>query len=265
MTIITAAEAAPSAERAAATAEALAALNPAPVAVTIGEAPKVELPTESADKPESVKIGTVFEYEKTGDAGLDYALNFVGKLGFGHDSPAVEAAMSGDFGLLKAELAALGAKASGYTEVVALAEAAFARSKEKASANEKALGEAAVKAAGSAERWGEVRAWAAGAADPTEKAQINAALAAGGVQARAAMEYLVRCYEKSTGGVKDPKAVATKSASGKPGESQGPLTAREYSTAVQDLARSLKGRDVEGTPQYRELQQRRLASQRQGR
>lgn len=240
----------------------------APVVAPLAEAPlAVALATDAtveAPAPESVQVGNTYDYEKTGDPGLDYALGFVGKLGFGHESPAVVAAMSGDFALLRAELGSLGDKAKGYGDVVALAEQAYSRSKDKAATNEKLLGEAAVQVAGSQERWTEVQQWAAANADPAEKTAINAAFAAGGMQAKMAMEYLVNCYEKSAGSVSEPKAAVQKDAESRPGTANGPMSAREYSLAVQDLSRSLKGRDVEGHPQYRALQQRRLASQRQG-
>lgn len=238
----------------------------APVTVALGDAPAAPAaPVETNDTPDSTQVGNAYEYEKTGDPGLDYALTFVGKLGFGHDNPAVAAAMAGDFGLLRAELAALGPKAQGYGDVVALAEQAYSRSVEKAAAAEKALGETAVKVAGSPERWGEVQRWASANAEPSEKTAINAALSAGGVQAKMAMEYLVRCYDKSTGSSRDPKPAVQSGASSKPGSANAPLTAGEYSKAVQELARTSKGRDIDSLPEYKALQQRRLASQRQGR
>ena len=49
-----------------------------------------------------------FAYDATGDAGLDYALNFVGKLGYGDTHPAIMAAQKGDFSLIRAELATKG-------------------------------------------------------------------------------------------------------------------------------------------------------------
>lgn len=215
--------------------------------------------------PDSSPATVGFEYEKTGDPGLDYALAFVGRLGFGHESPAITQAMTGDFALLRAELGSLGDKAKGYAEVVALAEQAFTRSKEKSAANDKALGEAATKIAGSKERWAEVQTWASSNADPQEKTAINSALAAGGISAKMAMEYLVRCFDKSKGGVQEPASAVQKSAASNAGPASGALSAREYSQAVQELSRTLKGREVENHPEYRALQQRRLASQKAGR
>ena len=49
-----------------------------------------------------------FTYDPTGDAGLDYALNLVGKLGYGDAHPAVIAAQKGDISLIRAELATKG-------------------------------------------------------------------------------------------------------------------------------------------------------------
>lgn len=231
------------------------ALDPTPAT----PATPVVVPTLEAEQ-----AGKVFTYEKTGDSGLDYALGFVGRLGFGPDHPAVAAATKGDFGILKAELAAIGDKAPGHAEVVAIAEAAFARTTEKRTEATKAISSYAVKAAESPERWATVQKWASVNADATEKAEINAALSAGGVQAKAAVDYLIKCYSKSQEGVKSPKAATKPDASPSPTQTSGPLTASEYSAEVQKLMRASGMRDIGGKPEYLALQSRRLAGKKLG-
>lgn len=230
----------------------------APVAVNLGEpapAPVVAGPAVT-DAP--------FVYEPTGDAGLDYALGYVGRLGYGADHPAIVAAMQGEFTLLEADLAQKGDKALGYKEVVGLAKAAHERHATERKAKDEAISNHAVASAGSPERWGEVRSWASANATPAEKAEVNAALAAGGVQAKATIDYLVRMYEKSSAGVKEPsKAVAT-GAGNNAGASHGPLSAEQYRTELNALAAKARGGDPTGTPEYASLQARRLASLRRG-
>jgi hypothetical protein len=207
--------------------------------------------------------GKVFTYDKTGDTGLDYALNFVGRLGFGPEHPAMVDATKGNFGVLKAELAALGDKAPGHAEVLALAEEAFSKSNAKKVEAAKAVSAYAVTAAESPERWAEIQKWASVAADPAEKAELNAAFAAGGLRARTAIDYLVKCFDKNSGTVKSPKAAVQANATTS-APTNAPLTAAEYSAEVQKLMRSRNGKDIGGTPAYVALQARRIQGQKLG-
>lgn len=209
------------------------------------------------------QAGKSYTYEKTGDAGLDYALGYVGRLGFGPDHDAVAAATKGDFSLLRAELATLGDKAPGYAEVVAIAETAYKKTTEANTVAAKAVSDYAVKAAESPERWAEVQKWASANADPAEKAQINAALKAGGIQAKSTIDWLVKCYDKSANAVKSPKSAAKADAAGSP-PSSGALTSSEYSAEVQKLMRANAGRDIGDKPEYAALQARRLAGKKLG-
>lgn len=230
----------------------------APVVVTLGDepkAPQVAGPSDTSDP---------FVYDPTGDAGLDYALGYVGKLGYGADHPAIVAAMGGEFTLLEAELAQRGDKALGYKEVIGLAKAAHERVASERRAKDAAIGQYAVAAAGSQERWAQVQAWASASATPTEKAEVNAALAAGGVQAKATLDYLVRMFEKSSGGTRDPAKAVSAAAGNSAGASSGPLTAEQYRAEVTALAVASAGRDPTGTPQYAALQARRVAAMRRG-
>ena len=233
--------------------------------VTIPAAPVVTVaavPTEPTTPAAEELVPVV--YEKTGDVGLDYALNFVGNLGFGPEHPAVQAAMTGDFTLMQAQLATLGAKAAGYQDVVALAEQAYKNTVAKQQANEAALGQMAHQAAGGPERWAQVQAWASTNADPTEKQAINAALAAGGAQAKMALNYLVQCYNKSAGSTQEPASAVNPNASRASGNGNAPLTAKAYAEAVQELSRQAGGRDIADNPAYKALQAQRLAAKRAG-
>ena len=202
-----------------------------------------------------------FSYDPTGDAGLDYALNFVGKLGYGDTHPAIIAAQQGDFSLIRAELATKGV--AGSDAVLALAEQAYTRfAAEDAKKSEELAGFAA-QAAGSADNWAVVRAWAAQEATPQEKAQVNAALAQGGLVAQGVISQLVALYQQKHTLPKDAAAVAKPGAVGTAAASNEPMTAKAYAQAVEALRQKL-GNRTEGSPEYEALQSQRLAARRAG-
>ena len=202
-----------------------------------------------------------FSYDPTGDAGLDYALNFVGKLGYGDTHPAIIAAQQGDFSLIRAELATKGV--AGSDAVLALAEQAYTRyAAEDAKKSEELAGFAA-QAAGSAENWAVVRAWAAQEATPQEKAQVNAALAQGGLVAQGVINQLVTLYQQKHTLPKDAADVAKPGEAGTAAPSNEPMTAKAYAQAVEALRQKL-GNRTEGSPEYSALQSRRLAARRAG-
>lgn len=197
------------------------------------------------------------EYEPTGDAGLDMALTFIGKAGIGPDSPAVLAAQSGDFSVLKALLAEKAIP--GWEQYVALGEAAYKRTAE-ADAAKAAEGRAAIfKEAGGEEQWNAVKAWAGENATPEEKADINKQLAAGGLAAKTAVRYLVSLYERASNVVQEPKDATT--GAGKAPKAAGPMGPREYAQEVQALRNKLGG-GFETSKEYAALQQRRLSAMR---
>ena len=202
-----------------------------------------------------------FSYDPTGDAGLDYALNFVGKLGYGDTHPAIMAAQKGDFSLIRAELATKGV--AGSDAVLALAEQAYTRfAAEDAKKSEELAGFVA-QAAGSAENWAVVRAWAAQEATPQEKAQVNAALAQGGLVAQGVITQLVNLYQQKHTLPKDAATVAKPGEAGTAAPSNEPMTAKAYAQAVEALRQKL-GNRTEGSPEYAALQSQRLAARRAG-
>ena len=232
-----------------------------PPAAAPASAPDVRLDAPADGVTPNPDTSQEFSYDPTGDAGLDYALNFVGKLGYGDTHPAILAAQKGDFSLIRAELATKGV--AGSDAVLALAEQAYTRfAAEDAKKSEELAGFAA-QAAGSAENWAVVRAWAAQEATPQEKAQVNAALAQGGLVAQGVINQLVALYQQKHTLPKDAATVAKPGAVGTAAPSNEPMTAKAYAQAVEALRQKL-GNRTEDSPEYAALQSQRLAARRAG-
>jgi len=213
--------------------------------------PKVE---SKVDLPD----GTVVEYEPTGDTGLDMALQFVGKAGLSGDHPAMQAASTGDFTILKAILAQK--NVPGWEQYVKLGEDAYARTKANEEKKSAELVSLVHTVAGGKEEWEAVQKWAAASADPAEKSQINALLNQGGLAAKGAVTYLVNAYNKANNVVVTPRdGVANASRDGgTPNADSGPLDPKAYARAVGALNHKLNGR-LEGSKEYEALQRRRQA------
>lgn len=192
----------------------------------------------------------------TGDAGLDVALAFFAKAGIGKDNAALKhAAETGDFALLKAELAVK--NLPGWEQHVALAEQAEGRIKAAAEAAKADAKAVILKAVGGEEQWVAVRDWAAANATAEERKEINAALAAGGFQAKAAAEYLASRYAKA--GNKEAKPAVKAGASSLPAPNGSALSPRAYAEEVEKLAQKVGNHRVTDSPEYKALQARRLA------
>lgn len=116
-------------------------------------------------------------------------------------------------------------------------------------------------AAGGEQNWDVVRAWASKEATPAEKADVNAALAKGGMVAKAMIRELVHLYKQSNTLPQDGKAVSKNA--GTPASNATPLTARAYAQAVDELYRKL-GPGAANSPEYEQLQKQRLAARRAG-
>ena len=232
-----------------------------PPAAAPAAAPDVRLDAPDAGVAPNPDTSQEFSYDPTGDAGLDYALNFVGKLGYGDAHPAILAAQKGDFSLIRAELATKGV--AGSDAVLALAEQAYTRfAAEDAKKSEELAGFAA-QAAGSAENWAVVRAWAAQEATPQEKAQVNAALSQGGLVAQGVISQLVALYQQKHTLPKDAATVAKPGEAGTAAPSNEPMTAKAYAQAVEALRQKL-GNRTDDSPEYAALQSQRLAARRAG-
>lgn len=193
-------------------------------------------------------------YEPTGDVGLDMALAFVGKAGIAQDHPAMVAAQTGDFSILKAELAAKGVQ--GWEQFIALGEAAYARTTAEADKKAAASREAIFKVAGGEENWNAIKVWAGTNATPEEKAEINALLNQGGLAAKGAVQYLMGAYAKATNVEVNPIDALANARGGAGTTPTGALNPRDYSTEVQKLNNKLGGR-LEGSKEYADLQRRR--------
>ena len=233
------------------------------VTPTAPPAPSVLLDDPAAAPPPAPNSDTAneFSYDPTGDAGLDYALNFVGKLGYGDTHPAMAAAQKGDFSLIRAELATKGV--AGSDAVLALAEQAYTRFAAEDAKKATELSGFAAQAAGSAENWAAVRAWAAAEATPQEKAQVNAAIAQGGLVAQGVISQLVSLYQQKHTLPKDAAPVAKPGEVGGSAPTAGPMTAQAYAQAVEQL-RQKYGSNTDSTPEYAALQSQRLAARRAG-
>lgn len=223
------------------------------------EAPPADTPQIGDEKPEDrAPLGTTVAedgtvaYEATGYAGLDMALDFIGKLGIGMDHPAMLATKTGDFSLMEAHLASLGDKATGYDKFIALAKDAFTQHSEKTTAKATAINGAIKGVLGDSQAT--VLEWASKNASDAERAEINTMLAAGPVQARAAANLLLGAYQKAGGTVIEP-ASATNGNPGNgsaPSQSNGPLTNKAFATEVGKLHRQYGAAYIK-SPEYRAL------------
>ena len=202
-----------------------------------------------------------FVYDSTGDAGLDYALNFVGQQGYGPDHPAMIAAQKGDFSLIHAELAAKGVQ--GADAVLALAEKAYGAFQEKQQESAAKLQGLAEEAAGGKDNWNLVRTWASANATPEEKTAVNQALAQGGFIAEAVIKQLVALYSQANTLPKDAAPAVKPGASPQAGNPTGPMTAQAYAEAVRALHMKMGNRMVDSR-EYADLQAQRLAARRAG-
>lgn len=258
-----AAVAAPAA--AAAPAPAAPAVAPAAASAATPAAPAqgaAATPAEGQDQgPQAV------EWAKTGDAGLDMALGFVGARGFGPQHPAVQAAVQGDFSLLRAELAGMGAKATGYEAYVALAEKAYQADKARADGQYEMSVQAVNDVVGGTENWQAIHQWAKAQATPEERAEINRMMDGGPRSAKAAALYLKSLYENAHGTLTPGARVAKENASGHyTPTAGGPITdAREYARQVLELEKKVGKANIQDSPEYHQLQQRRLAGRRAAR
>lgn len=233
---------------------------PAAVVPAVPATPAVPaaIGAEPAVTPPAAEAGGA-AFEPSGDAGLDLAANWIAGLGIPKDDPAITAALEeGNFDFIKAKLATLGDKARGWEQYIALAEKGITNLRNAADAATSATNALVYETVGGEEAWGQIAAWAGENAEPAEKEGINAMLAAGGIQARAAASYLKGLYAGANGTVVEPAAATVPTAKATP-VTNAALSAREYSDAVRQLANKIGGGNLNGSPEYAALQQRRLA------
>lgn len=258
MTIPAAAPAAAPVVPDAAAAAVVPAVPAAPAAaVAIGDAPAAAPVVAEAQTPAPAAADAVFQ--PSGDAGLDLAANWIAGLGIPKDDPAILAALEeGNFDFIKAKLATMGDKSRGWEQYIALAEKGVTNLRTAADAQVAATNALVYEAVGGEEAWGQIAEWASANAEPEEKAGINAMLSAGGIQARAAANYLQSLYAGANGTVVEPAEAAAPTAKAQP-VTNSALSPREYSDAVRQLANKIGSGNLNGSPEYLALQQRRMA------
>ena len=196
-------------------------------------------------------------FEKTGEVGLDLAIDFISKHGYTPDNELViKASETGDFSLLKAEMKAKGIQ--GVDEYAELAEKGFKSLVDKATNELKEIQGAALSVFdGDVEYMNKVREFASKNADQSEKDQINAMLDAGPVQARAAMMLLKQAYESASGTVVKPaSALQENKHTGKSSPGTG-LSRQEYTEELYKLVNRIGAHNLNNSPEYRSLQARR--------
>ncbi len=217
------------------------------------------LPTEKpADKPASLEVEQgIAAPEPTGDPALDIALGFFAKQGVASQSLAMKQAKAGDFSLLKAELAGKGAP--GWEQYVGIMEQAAGREKTAAEGRAAAALAVVVEVCGGKEAWAEVKATIAEHASEAELAEINTALKAGGLVAKATAQYMKRVHDAAKGATApaNGRVVSSERSGGAPASGQA-LSPSEYTAAVQELSRKL-GNRMDGSKEYKSLQARRRA------
>lgn len=204
-------------------------------------------------------------YEPTGNPKLDISLSFLAKVGIKADSPEMKAAEAGDFSILKATLATMGDKARGWEANVALGESAYQDVMTATATRRAADQKAVLEVVGGEDNWKAVKTFAAQATadSPAERAQVNAALNAGGVAAKAMAAYLHSLYMKHSD-TQTPAAAVIPGAAATPpsatNTSNAPLSPREYTNEVQKLSVALRNKGgIDNSPQYAALKARRSA------
>lgn len=230
---------------------------PAPAATPPAPAPQAPADTVTIAEPAAPASAEVVEYSPTPDPGLNLALKFVGKLGFGPEHPAMKAAVDGNFDQLKGALTQLGDKAAGWEDMIALAERAY-ENESTTTKERQAKDQAAIFGiVGGEENWKAIQTWAGQNAEPAEREAVNRALGMGGMAAKAMAAYLGGLYAKASGTVIEGASVL------KPGADRnaGPGTAlspKAYAAEVFQLHQKL-GYKMESSPEYKQLQIRRQA------
>ena len=229
--------------------EVLTPVVPPAAQVVVAPAPAAADPASTEPAP--------YEYaEVPDDPGLNMALGFVGKLGFSPESPAIVAAMAGDFTFLKAQLAALGPKATGFEHYIALAEKSFKASVDNASVKVTETAEAIHRTVGGEENWVAIKEWASANADDGEKAELNSMLNAGGFHAKAAAAYLASLYGNASGTVINPGNAAPNARGGQAPAAGAPLSPQEYRAAVTALVKQHGINGADRHPDMKVLDQR---------
>lgn len=173
----------------------------APAAV-VPAAPAADILAPVDDKtrvPATPSDDGTITFEKTGDIGLDLALEYFGKLGIGPDSAEFDQASQGNFQYLEAKLAAMGDKAKGWEQYVALGKEAHTRAEAKSKEEFAKLEKTVHEAVGGEDTWKALKQFATTTMKPEQLTELKAALNTGGLVAVATAQYLHRAALASQG------------------------------------------------------------------
>jgi hypothetical protein len=231
-------------DKAVADASAKAGQTPAPQ----GEQPKVDVVPSDKDD------AGVVTYDPTGDAGLDFSLAFIGSLGIEGTDPAMVAAANGDFSFIEAKLAAMGDKAKGWEQHIALGKQAFNRQLDAFKAEQGKTLAAVHAVAGGEDQWKALVAWAGTQVSPEEKSALDAMFDAGPTSAAMAARMLVQAHAEAKGTTVKP-ANPAQAASGVAPAAPTALTAANYHKEVDALYQQIGSR-MDTSPEYAALRQR---------
>ncbi len=213
-----------------------------------GEQPKVD------QVPSAKDDAGVVTYDPTGDAGLDFALSFIGSLGIEGTDPAMVAAANGDFSFIEAKLAAMGEKAKGWEQHIALGKQAYGRQLDAFKAEQGKTLAAVHAVAGGEDQWKALVAWAGTQVSPEEKAALDAMFDAGPVSAAMAARMLMQAHAEAKGTTVKP-ANPAQAASGLPPAAPTALTQANYAKEVDALYQQIGSR-MDTSPEYAALRQK---------
>lgn len=213
---------------------------------------------QAAPAPQ-VTIQTEFQFEATGNAGLDYALRYLGKQGIGPDHPAVAAAQQGNWSAMDV----LAAERKLDADVLTLGKAGFAdlQAKQAAAATgfQAELNNVAKQAG--LQDWNAVKEFAKTNATPEELQAVNSVLAKGDAAAKLLAQALVQ--RAASVPINRDGAAATKaSASAIPATAQA-VTQAKYMESLAALQRT-HGLRYSQTKEFQTLVQNRIAAKMRG-
>lgn len=178
-------------------------------------------------------------FAKSDDQGLNYSLSFLARHGFTADNPAVDAAMGGDFSLLKAELAQKGIQ--GWEQALQLGEQAYGRAVDKQKAQQVEVGKVVTQVAEeSGVDWEAAVSHVGSSASPAEKVAINQLLS-DPATARIAASFITGAYLNADNVEREPLASATGDNAGTAGKggAGGKLSRAEFTKEMAALRNKL--------------------------
>ena len=214
---------------------------------------------DKTQSQEQVSDSSADAFVKTGDPGFDLSLDFATKLGLRPSDLEVKLAFDeGNFDLLEAKLAAMGDKAAGYKEHLALAKGYFEKEVQREMANIASCEKAIYGVFGGQENWDEVRDWVKGSDLKSQLPIINKMLDAGPVEAEMAALYINSKYNQAAGTVVEPKSAVHQAHSTNQADTYA-LSPSEYNEKLNQLIEKVGIQGIDSSPEYNKLRHRLLA------